>query len=228
MKLSPETTGILKNFASINQGILFKQGDLIATVSPQKNILAQAKISEEIPKEFGIYDLNNFLSVISLFKEGSELDFDDYHVIIQGLGGRSKIKYRVTDSSMIVAAPDKRPNIPEFEIKFILSKDDFDWILKTANVLGSPHISVESTDGETISLVAFNASDDSASTNSLRIADADANGKTFSMVFKTENLKAIPDTYQIEISSKGISVWTAVEKEIIYWITTETISKFNA
>jgi len=227
MKLSPETTGVLKNFATINQGILFKEGNVVSTISPQKNILAQATISEEIPQEFGIYDLNNFLSVTSLFKDGSELDFDDHHVIINGMSGRSKIKYRITDASMIVAAPDKRPNLPSVDIKFVLSKDDYEWVLKTANVIGSPNIAVESKDGESISLVAFNASDDSAHTNSLTIPDANADGKTFSMVFKTENLKAIPDTYAVEISSKGISTWTAIDRELKYWITTETVSKFN-
>ena len=105
MKISPETTAILKNFAHINQGIFFKQGNVISTMSPQKNILADATISETIPQDFGIYDLNNFLSVTSLFKEGSELEFDQSHVVIKGLGDRSKIKYRITDPSMIVVAP---------------------------------------------------------------------------------------------------------------------------
>ena len=116
MKISPDTTAILKNFAHINQGIFFKKGNVISTVSPQKNILADATISETIPQDFGIYDLNNFLSVNSLFKEGSELEFDQNHVIIKGLGGRSKIKYRITDPSMIVVAPDKRPNLPAVDV----------------------------------------------------------------------------------------------------------------
>ena len=149
MKLSQETTAILKNFSHINQGIYFKKGNVISTMSPQKNILADATISEEIPQDFGIYDLNNFLSVTSLFKEGSELEFDDKHVIIKGLGGRSKIKYRITDPSMIVVAPDKRPNLPSVDVKFTFSKDDFEWVIKTATVLGAPHLAVES-DGSTV------------------------------------------------------------------------------
>jgi hypothetical protein len=226
MKISPETTAILKNFATINQGIYFKKGSTVSTMSPQKNILADAAISEEIPQDFGIYDLNNFLSVTSLFKEGSELEFDSSHVIIKGRGGRSKIKYRITDPSMIVVAPDKRPNLPSVDVKFTFSKEDLDWVLKTASVLGAPHIAVES-DGTTVDLLTFDESNDASHTNSLELADVDPEGKVFKLVFKTENLKVIPDTYDVEISSKGISTWTSTSSELKYWVTIETSSKFG-
>jgi len=225
MKLSQETTAILKNFSTINQGILFKEGNVISTMSPQKNILAEAKISEKIPVEFGIYDLNNFLSVNSLFKEGSELEFDSNHVIIKGLGGRSKIKYRMTDKSMIVVAPDKRPNLPSVDVRFTFSKEDFDWVMKSASVLGAPHIAVVS-DGETVSLLTFDESNDSSHTNSLDM-DVDPEGTKFKLIFKTENLKVIHDSYEVEICKKGISTWTSTTSDIKYWITLEVSSKYN-
>lgn len=227
MKISPETNAILKNFAGINQGIFFKKGSMISTMSPQKNILADAKITEEIPQDFGIYDLNNFLSVTSLFKEGSELEFDASHVIIKGMGGRSKIKYRITDPSMIVVAPDKRPSLPSVDVKFTFSKEDFDWCIKTASVLSAPHIAVES-DGTTVTLVSFDESNDASHTNSLTMNDVDPADNVYKLVFKTENLKVIPDTYLVEISAKGISTWTSLANEIKYFITIETSSKFGS
>lgn len=226
MKLSPETTLILKNFAHINQGIFFKKGNVISTMSPQKNILADATISEKIPQNFGIFDLNNFLSVNSLFKEGSELEFDEHHVIIKGMNGRSKIKYRITDPSMIVTVPEKRPNLPTVDVKFTFSREDFEWVIKTATVLGAPHLAVES-DGNTVKLVTFDEADDSSHTNSLEMSDVDPEGKVFKLVYKTENLKVIPDTYSVEICAKGISTWTSTTSEIKYWVTLETSSKFN-
>jgi len=226
MKISQETIAILKNFASINQGVYFKEGNTISTMSPQKNILVDAKISETIPQNFGIYDLNNFLSVFSLFKEDSELEFDQSHVIIKGFSGRSKIKYRITDPSMIVVAPDKRPNLPSVDVKFTFTKEEFDWVIKTARVLGAPHLAVES-DGTTVSLVTFDESNDASHTNSLEMADVDPQGNSFKLVFKTENLKVIPDTYVVEISSKGISTWTSTTNELKYWITIETSSRFG-
>jgi uncharacterized protein YegJ (DUF2314 family) len=227
MKLSPETIAILKNFAHINEGIYFKKGNIISTMSPHKNILADATISEKIPTDFGIFDLNNFLSVNSLFKEGSELEFDSSHVIIKGMSGRSEIKYRITDPSMIVVAPAKRPNLPSVDVKFTFTKEDFDWVIKTATVLGAPHLAVES-DGTTVRLITFDESNDASHTNSLEMSEVDSDGKVFKLVFKTENLKVIPDTYSVEISSKGISTWTSTTNEIKYWITLETSSKFGS
>lgn len=225
MKLSSETLNILKNFSSINSGILFRAGNTISTVSPQKNILAEAKIEETIPREFGVYDLNNLLSVISLFKEGAELEFEEKHAIIKGMGGRSKIRYRFTDPSTIVVAPEKRPNLPSVDVEFSLSEEDFNWIMRTSNVLGTPNIAVRS-DGSSLTLVAFDVNDDSAHTNSLTLDNVAVSGK-FNLVFRAENLKMIPGNYNVEISSKGIAKFNDPVKEIVYYITLETSSTYN-
>lgn len=218
---------ILKNFASINPGILFKKGNEVSTISPQNTILAVAKIPERIPKEFGIYDLNNFLSVNSLFKGDSELEFGDKYITIKGIGGRSKIKYRVTDKTMIVAAPDSRPEIPGgVAVQFTFTKDDFEWMMKTSSVLGAPHIAVTYIDGS-VHLLVFNDSDDSAHTNSLEITGVVTDSTDFKLIYRTEMLKVIPDTYTVEIGSTGISTWTSTTQELKYWITTEINSKYT-
>lgn len=225
MKLSSETLAILKNFATINSGILFKEGNTISTVSPEKNILADAKISETIPKEFGIYDLNNFLSVISLFKEGAEIQFEPKHAVIVGMNGRSKIRYRFTDPSMIVVAPEKRPNLPSVDVRFALTEEDFNWIVKTANVLNVPNISIKS-DGSSVCLTALDVNDDSAHTNSLELVGVGATG-SYNLVFKSDNLKIIPGNYDVEICSKGIAKFIDPVREITYFITLETSSTYN-
>ena len=224
MKLSNETLSVLKNFASINQGILFKPGKTIRTISNHKNILAEAVVSEEIPKEFGVYDLNNFLSVLSLHKEEPTIDFDENNVVISGLQGRSKIKYRFCAPNMIVAAPDKNLELSNPEIKFDLSAEDFDWILRAANVLSSPHIAVES-DGKKIFVTAFDVQNDSAHTESLEVGKGD--GNRYKMLFKTENLKMLSGGYGVTISSKGIAHFKHKTMSIQYWIATEAGSKYE-
>lgn len=226
MKISNETLTILKNFASINSGIFVKQGNVLSTVSPQKNILADAVISETFPQDFGIFDLNNFLSVLSLFKEDAELEFDPKHVIVKGMGGRSKIKYRFTDPSMLIVAPDKRPNLPSVDVKFTLTEEDFNWILKSASVLGAPHIAVESN-GSEVSLVALDVNNDASHTNSVSLSDVPTDGKTYRLIFKSENLKMLPGSYEVEISSKGISKFVDSGKNITYYATLETSSKYE-
>jgi hypothetical protein len=215
---------VLKNFASINQGILFKPGKTVRTISTHKNILAEAVVSEEIPKEFGVYDLNNFLSVISLHKEEPTIDFDESNVLISGLQGRSKIKYRFCAPNMIVAAPDKNLELNNPEIKFDLSAEDFDWILRAANVLSSPHIAVES-DGKKIFVTAFDLQNDSAHTESLEVGKGD--GNKYKMLFKTENMKMLSGGYAVTISSKGIAHFKHKTISIQYWIATEAGSKYE-
>jgi len=224
MKLSAETISLLKNFANINQGILFKQGKTIKTVSSHKNILAEATITEDVPTEFGVYDLNNFLSVVSLYKDEPTFEFVQNDVVICGNKGRSKTKYRFCDPKSIVTPPEKALTMPEPEIAFELTQEDLDWALRSASVLSSPQIAVES-DGTKVSLVALNLQDNSAHTQTLEIADG--NGDKYRMVFKTENLKMISGTYDVKISSKGISHFKNKNKELQYWITTEAGSTFT-
>ena len=67
MKLSSHTTSVLKNFATINQNLVIKEGNTIATMSAMKNIVAKAEVEETFPMEVAIYDLNEFLGALSLF-----------------------------------------------------------------------------------------------------------------------------------------------------------------
>jgi len=225
MKLSDNTLSILKNFGTINQGIYFKKGKTLKTVSSHKNILVQANINEEVPADFGVYDLNNFLSVISLSSEPT-FEFEDKNVVIVGNKGRSKTKYRFCDPTMIVTPPEKELAMPDPEITIDLSSEDFGDIMRTAAVLSSPQVAVES-DGKKVNLVTLDTANDSAHTNTLELGDGD--GKVYKMIFKTENLsKVLPGSYTVNISSKGISHFKNKDVDLQYWITTEQGSKFGA
>jgi hypothetical protein len=226
MKLSNETLSVLKNFGSINQGIFFKQGKTLKTVSSHKNILAEVTIKEEIPADFGVYDLNNFLSVVSLHKDDPSFEFDEKHVVIVGNKGRSKIKYRFCEPTMIVTPPEKQFVMPDAEVNFTFTSEDFDWVLRAASVLSSPHIAIES-DGKKISIVTLDLQNDSAHTEALEIAEG--NGNKFKMIFKTENLtKVMPGSYEIAISSKGVSHFKNKNVPLQYYISTEAGSKFES
>lgn len=224
MKLTTQTVNILKNFAAINSGILIKQGSVLSTVSPQKTILAEAKIADEFPVEFGIYDLNQFLSVLSLHKDAAEFSFDEHHVLIGGKSGRSQIKYRFTDKKMLTIPPEKKISLPSTDIEFVLEEDDYNWVMNAAKVLGSPNISVRSKGGK-ISLVSFDAKDDSKSTQSLEVADG--NGDTFDMIFLTDNLnKIVPDAYNVSISKEKVAFFETDNKMLNYYIALEETSKY--
>lgn len=222
MKLSNDTLTILKNFAGINSGLEFKAGDQLATMSPGKTVLAKAKLKDSFPDSFCIFDLNQFLSVHSLFKD-PEINFDEYNVIFQS--GKSKTTYRKTAKEMIITPPEKDLSLPSVDVDFKLAEDVFASMLKSASVLQSPNIAVES-DGEKIYLTCFNAKDDSAHTNSTEVADG--NGTVFRAVFLTENWKMIPGTYDVKISSRGLAEFNHTTQEVDYWIAIEAKeSKFG-
>lgn len=225
MKLSVDTLSVLKNFASINQGIMFKKGKVLRTVSPHKNVMAEATVSDEFPTDFGVYDLNNFLSVLSLHKEEPTIDFQDNNVLISGLQGRSKIKYRFCAPHMIVVAPEKAIAMPDPEISFELKAEDLEWIMKAASVLSSPCITIDS-DGTKVFVSTYDPTNDSAHTDSLEICNG--SGAKYKMVFKLENLKMLPGSYDVKISSKGISNFKHKTLNVQYWIATETDSKYGA
>lgn len=215
MKLSIETLNILKNFASINSGIEFKSGNVLETISPSKTILAKATLKDTFPEDFCIFDLNQFLSVYSLYKD-ADLNFDDVNIIITA--GKSKIKYRKTAKEMIVTN-DKKLSLPSVEASFRISEDVFTGFMKSANVLQSPNIAFES-DGNSVFVTSFDAKDDSAHTHSIEVSEG--NGNKFKAVFLTENIKMIAGTYDVEISSRGIASFKHGFQDLDYWIAIET------
>ena len=215
MKLSNETLTVLKNFANINPGIEFKSGNKLTTISATKTVLAKAGIKDDFPQDFCIYDLNHFLSVKSLYKDG-EIEFDNEHVIFKL--GRKKLNYRKTAKSMIVTPPDKELNLPSVDVEFTLKEEELSSVLKTASILQSPHISILS-DGEKIYINTCDAKDNSAHIDSTEIADG--NGKKFKALFLTENFKMISGTYQVQISSKGLSYFKNTKEDMQYWIAIE-------
>ena len=119
MKLSDKTISVLKNFSSINQSILFKEGSKLRTISLMKNILAEATVTEEFAKDFGIYDLNQFLNGLSVH-QSPELDFtNEGYVMIRE--GDSRSKYFFADPNVIVTPPEKEITLPSEDVCFELS-----------------------------------------------------------------------------------------------------------
>ena len=224
MKLSEQTIKVLKNYSTINQGLVFKKGNVISTMSPQKNILSEATLSDDIPQDFAIYNLNEFLSVLSLNKD-PDVEFDGKNAVIKFLNGRSKISYRFTEESMVVSPPDKKITLPSVDVEFTLTEEDLAWLLKTSAVLGSPNIAV-SSNGETVSIVTFDVANDAAHTNSITLDIPTTS--SYKLIFKTDNLKLIPGTYLVQISSKGIAHFNNPKENIQYWIATEAGSSYGS
>ena len=220
MKLSKDTLSVLKNFASINDGIMFRKGNVLRTCDAQKQVLAETTITETIDEDFGIYDLNKFLAVLGLHQDNSQLNIDTAtkSAVINDTTGRSKITYRICDATMIKNASDKSVKMPDPEVTFTLKQEDLEFILRSSSILGTPHIAVTS-DGQKVSVTAFD--DKNTSTHSNQLEVSEGNGKKYKMLFKTENMKMIPDSYEVSISFKGIAHFKNTTKPLQYWVATE-------
>ena len=221
MKLSKHTLNMLKNFSDINMSIEIKEGNILRTVSVQKNILAQAELEDEFPKDFAIYELNRFLGAASLFDD-PEFEFNAKSTKI-GTNTHS-VDYVYCDPSMIVTPPENNITFPDPEVKFVLSQDALSQVMRASNVLGTPEIAVESDSGN-INIKALDVNNDSTDTFTVNLDEKSDN--KFKFVFKTENMKMLPGNYDVEISSKGISHLTMQGQKLQYWIATESSSTFG-
>lgn len=218
MQLSSQTLSVLQNFSSINQSLLFKEGSVLRTVSPQKTVLAEVKVDDEFDQDFGIYDLSQFLSALSLVDE-PELELNETHAKINDGNGTS-ITYRYADPSMIVTPPEKNLNLPNVDAEFSLSEEVLKSVLQAARVLGLSEIIVSGEEGE-ITISAGDSKNDGANSFNKVVGST---SKEFRHVFKVDNLKVMMLDYKVEISSKGISKFSTEDGRVTYFIATETRS----
>lgn len=219
MKLSKETVGIIKNFAGINGNLLLKQGSAISTISAQKNVMADTKVNETFPSDFGIYDLNEFLGAMSLFDD-PDLDFSDKYVTISESG--NAIKYFAADAS-VLTVPTRQISFPDAEIEFTLTATMLQMIHRTASVLHATDLSIIG-DGSQISIQVGDKKNVTGNTYSAKVGPTD---KTFRANLKVENLKMLPGDYLVSISSKKISRFKAPSSDLVYYVAVEADSTFE-
>ena len=221
MKLSDKTLTLMKNFSSINQYILFKEGNTLRTISVMKNILAEATIEEELPKDFGIYDLNQFLNGLNLH-QNAELDFqNDGYVVIKE--GKSRSKYFFADPNVIITPPDKEINLPSEDVCFLLDTKELDKLLKAAAVYQLPDLSVVGEAG-VVKLVVRDKKNDTSNQYAIVVGETD---QEFTFNFKVENIKIIPGAYDVVVSSKLLSQFTNTRYNLKYYIALEPDSTFG-
>ena len=221
MKLSEKTLTVLKNFAGINNSILVKQGTQLRTISVAKNILAEADIDEDFPRQFGVYDLNQFLNGLSLHQD-PDLDFaEESYLNIRE--GKRRVKYFYADPQVIISPPDKQITLPSEDVRFQLESASLDKLLKAAAVYQLPDLSAVGGDG-VVKLVVRDKKNDTSNEYSIVVGETD---KKFSFNFKVENIKIIPGAYDVVVSSKLLSCFTNSEYNLTYYIALEPDSTFE-
>mgnify|MGYP001255735234 FL=1 len=221
MKLSDNALAILKNFAGINNSILVKEGNKLRTISVAKNILAEAEIKEEFPRDFAIYDLNQFLNGLSLHQD-PDLDFNqDTYLSIKE--GKRRVKYFFADPNVIIAPPEKEITLPTQDVCFQLDSVTLEKLTKAAAVYQLPDMSAIGENG-VIKLVVRDKKNDTSNEYAIVVGETD---KEFSFNFKVENIKIIPGAYDVVVSSKLLSEFTNTQHNLKYYIALEPDSTFG-
>ena len=221
MKLSEKTINLLENFSSINQSILVKKGSKLRTISVMKNILAEADVDENFEREFGIYDLPQFLNGVNLMKD-PDLDLKNETYMIIREGKSTKVKFAFADPEVIVTPPDREMKLPSSDVTFQLDSNQLGKLLKASQVYQLPDLSAIG-DGEDITLVVSDRKNDNSNEYTLVVGKTE---QTFEFLFKIENIKLIPGSYDVAISKKNLAKFTNSNYNLDYFIALEPDSTY--
>ena len=220
--ISKDTLNILKNFSGINSNLYVKPGSKITTMSPTKNIMAEVEVEESFDIEFGIWDLNKLLGVISLFQD-PEFIFDDKYMTITGASG-SKVKYFYSDPKLL-SYPTKSIKKIDAVVEFDLTSDDFRELSRAGAVLQNPDLCFVSDDDAVLAVVK-DLKDPTCNVFSIRVGD-NKDQADFSFNFKLENMKMFDGDYHVALSKNVIGQFTHASRPLTYWVAMDATSTYK-
>ena len=219
MQLSDRTLSILKNFASINSGLVIRSGKVQRTMAPEQTILVQAKFDEDFPKTFGVYDLNQFLGNVTTLNSPN-IDFSDEKTL-NLKDDVLELTYRGCDTNLIISPPEGKELIMKSpDVTFFLPMTNLLKILKIGAMNSLPNISIIG-DKATKSLLIRSHELKNELSNVANMKVGDHDGEDFSVSFKMDNLKMVPDNYKVEIKVGGFSCWTNTDNTLTYFVAME-------
>jgi hypothetical protein len=223
MQLTEETLNVLRNFSSIQSNLVVQSGSKIKTMAEARNVMSSATIAQEFPQDFGIYDLNEFLNVLSLVDD-PKLDFSPEYVRVTDSTGRSAVKYFFADPS-ILTSPSKDITMPDCEVSFTLDESTLSRVRKAASVLGHEKMTIEANDGS-IRLTVIDNNDPTSSSFVIDVPGTYQSDK-FCFVMNISNMKLISGDYEVGISSKLLSQFTNKNVDVVYYIALEKSSTYG-
>lgn len=219
MKISKQTIEVLKNFASINQNILIKEGNVLTTRTVARNLFASATVDTSFPQDVGIYNLNTFLGVLSLFSD-PDVELAETSMIISQ--GKNKVNYLYA-APAVLDFPDKAIKMPAVTATFELTEENLKSLLKAGAVLSSTDLKI-SSDGTTITCTVMDPKNSSANTFTVEVGKSD---REFDVYIKIENLKMIPGAYTVSLSEKMIAQFESKDQSYSLYVANEKNSKWT-
>ena len=149
-----------------------------------------------------------------------EFNNDGYTVIREG---KMRSKYFFADPNVIVTPPDKEIALPSEDVNFELSTDQLNKLIKAAAIYQLPDLSAVGENG-VVKLVVRDKKNDTSNSFAIAVGETDS---TFNFNFKVENIKILPGTYDIVVSQKLLSRFSAKNHDLTYFIALEPDSTFG-
>jgi len=218
MKFSERTITILKSFSGINKSVLLKAGNVIKTVTPEKTLVASATIPDQIPSQACVYDLSRFLSILGLYRD-PDVEFHDKYFMITS--GKQRTKYVYADISMIHAAPEKDIKLPTADVQVTVSWEDMQSVIKAAGVLQFSEVAFVGQEGK-FYLKAIDGNNANSDDYGVEIGST---SDEFKIIIKTDNLKLLPQDYEVTLCAKGISEFKS--DGVTYFVAIDTKSTYK-
>lgn len=209
MKFSKEFISTLKNFSTINHGIKLNKGNHVMTRNVSGTIYAETLLPEgqEIDADLAIYDLNGFLSILSMTDENAEIKVKSSEIVIHG--SRSKITWPIAEDSAVVSPPRKM-NFPPENLTFNITSDDYKQLLRISRAVGADTLCI-TNDDEAVVFKAYNSDVDSSLKKPLstyKVAEYNSNAD-FNFIIDMDNMKMPPDNYTVKLWANGQSNFAA-------------------
>lgn len=221
---SKNTLAVLKNFSSLNSNLLVKPGNVIKTITPSKNGMAVATVEEQFDVEFGIWDLNKFLGVVSLFNNPT-FTFAEKNVKIKN-GGSSVVNYYYSEPRLLTV-PTKDVIMPTVNVTVELTEKQFSELQKAASVMQLPDLSFTVDSNAIVAMVSDLA--DPTSNSYKIVLDENYTGQYFLFHFKMENIKILPGDYKINFAKNVVGEFVNKNISLKYWFAMEAnTSKYGS
>lgn len=140
MKLTNDLKQKLQYAASVHPSLYVRQGDIIRARSQNRACLVKMKIDQNIPAEFMIYDVNNFLKASALLQDADINFFGDIEDGYMEIANESAtIRYGYSAPELYQNAPDDKDFVPpqvEWSLQVKIDESELDNISKVSSVMG--------------------------------------------------------------------------------------------
>ncbi len=160
MKISKNTLNLLSSFSNFNPSIYIRKGNVIATtnvgkentrVVPIKSVLVRVEVEETFPVDFGIFDLKQFLQVVSTFDNDPDFEFTERYVTISE--NNNTIRYAFCEENCVLQPNSTSLDVGEERARFIIDGKTLAKIKKVANVMKHDDFFVRTENGKAIEIV---------------------------------------------------------------------------